>query len=811
MSGFRFAAFALCAALLGAGPAVRLSAEQPAPAALAAAPTPEPELIAVVDVATRAERTLQRLRDIERGLSSKPALVAIEKALPERGRELAARAATSRELLQTQHTRRALDDLQFEWSRDARTLSNWRKTLTLRAAELEAIQRELAREAELWQRSGEHARGQKAPPEVDERIQETRRAIPATAQNTELALRGVLALQNRVAEDLVLATDVIEEMDAARSRTREGLLEPDAPPVWRKLPEAQNHLSLLDEIRASFARDWELMRTYAQQSQAGLIAIPFCFAAALAAGRALRRRVASWSDSDPALGRARGVFERPVAAALLVTWLCAILANPEAPSGARHVAGLLFLAPLLRILQVLVHPLLHPALYALATFSLVDRFRDRVAAVPRLERVILAIELFAALLFLIALLRQPSLRGIGGASARVLFGAGRLGAGLLGVALLATLAGYVDFGSLLGEGALGCAYLGVAVYACMRVLQVALRVALETDAAQRVQLLRRRTQRIRLQSDRLLRWAATALIAFGALELFDLRDPLFAYAALVLTTPLEIGTVGLSLGDLVAFAISIAASFALAGAVRALLEDEVFPRVSLPRGVPNALASASRYTILLLGFLFAVAAAGADLSRFAVLAGALGVGIGFGLQNVVNNFISGLILLFERPVQVGDQIEVGGVIGEVRRIGIRSSTIRTFQGAEVIVPNANLISEQLVNWTLSDRQRRIELPVGVAYGNEPERVIEILLGVARTNPELLSDPEPVALFTGFGASSLDFELRAWTANFQSFPLTRSSLATAVHRALAEAGIQIPFPQQDLHLKSVSPGVREQLR
>ena len=140
------------------------------------------------------------------------------------------------------------------------------------------------------------------------------------------------------------------------------------------------------------------------------------------------------------------------------------------------------------------------------------------------------------------------------------------------------------------------------------------------------------------------------------------------------------------------------------------------------------------YAVLLLGFLLAISAAGVDLNKVSLLAGAFGVGIGFGLQNVVNNFVSGLILLYERPVQLGDMVEVGGTTGEVRRIGIRSSTIRTPQGAEVIVPNSNLISDRVVNWTLSDRRRRMDIKVGVAYGTDPERVLALLVGVARAHP-----------------------------------------------------------------------------
>ncbi|MGH7287545.1 MAG: mechanosensitive ion channel family protein, partial [Myxococcota bacterium] len=179
-----------------------------------------------------------------------------------------------------------------------------------------------------------------------------------------------------------------------------------------------------------------------------------------------------------------------------------------------------------------------------------------------------------------------------------------------------------------------------------------------------------------------------------------------------------------------------------------------------------------------------------------------------GLQNVVNNFVSGLILLYERPVQIGDVVEVGNVTGEVRRIGIRSSTIRTPQGADVIVPNGNLISDRVVNWTFSDRRRRIEVKVGVAYGNDPERVLTLLVGVAKGHPDVLDDPAPQAVFAGFGESSLGFELQAW-CYLDNAGSTQSDLAIGVSRALDEAGIEIPFPQRELRLRSgAASGRRE---
>jgi potassium efflux system protein len=204
------------------------------------------------------------------------------------------------------------------------------------------------------------------------------------------------------------------------------------------------------------------------------------------------------------------------------------------------------------------------------------------------------------------------------------------------------------------------------------------------------------------------------------------------------------------------------------------------------------------------GLFVALAAAGFEVSQLAIVVGALSVGIGFGLQNVVNNFVSGLILMFERPIQPGDVVEVSGTSGKVREIGMRATTLTTFEGADVVVPNGVLLNEKLINWTLSDMDRRIDVNVGVAYGTDPKRVLELLMDVTRSTPGIASTPEPTILFAGFGASSLDFSIRAWTNNFGDWVNTRSQLTVRVHDAIIAAGIVIPFPQQDVHLRTITP-------
>jgi len=229
--------------------------------------------------------------------------------------------------------------------------------------------------------------------------------------------------------------------------------------------------------------------------------------------------------------------------------------------------------------------------------------------------------------------------------------------------------------------------------------------------------------------------------------------------------------------------------------------------MALPRGVGNSIATLSYYAVVTAGLMIAVVAAGFEMSQLAIVVGALGVGIGFGLQNVVNNFVSGLILMFERPIQPGDVIEVAGTAGTVREIGMRATTLRTFEGADVVVPNGTLLSEKLLNWTLLDMNRRFDVNVGVAYGSDVTRVLELLLATAKSTPRVTASPQPMVLFVGFGASSLDFCVRAWTSDFDNWVATRSDLTVRVHDALAAAGIEIPFPQRDLHLRSVSPELR----
>lgn len=262
------------------------------------------------------------------------------------------------------------------------------------------------------------------------------------------------------------------------------------------------------------------------------------------------------------------------------------------------------------------------------------------------------------------------------------------------------------------------------------------------------------------------------------------------------------GDLVLSLESVLYAGLVLYLSIVVSWILRSLLETELFPRKGLERGVRDSIKMLLHYSLILIGFLMAMGVAGFELKNFAVLAGAFGIGIGFGLQNVVNNFVSGLILLFERPIKVGDMVVLDGEWGSVRKIGLRSTVVLTLDQAEIIVPNSDLVAQKVTNWTLSNKMARVVLPVGVAYGSDVEKVLEVLLGCARDVPGILTEPPASAIFTGFGESSLDFELRIWIEDIATRLSVRSNLGCFIDKRFRQESIEIPFPQRDLHLRSV---------
>ncbi|GIV05116.1 MAG: mechanosensitive ion channel protein MscS [Fimbriimonadales bacterium] len=267
----------------------------------------------------------------------------------------------------------------------------------------------------------------------------------------------------------------------------------------------------------------------------------------------------------------------------------------------------------------------------------------------------------------------------------------------------------------------------------------------------------------------------------------------------------RVGASALTVGAIVIIALSFLALYVVSFWLKRLVARRLLARTSLDLGAREAIGSLLRYFLLFWGTIVIIQSAGVDLTALHVLAGAIGVGVGFGLQNIANNFISGIIILFERPIKIGDRVEVAGIDGRVVAIGARATTVITNDNIAIIVPNSFFISEPVVNWTRNDPRVRFKIPVGVAYGSDLRLVEKLLLEAAQEHPEILKDPPPVARLMRFGDNAVEFELRVWSTTLvhQRGKLI-SDLNFAIFEKFQQHGIEIPFPQRDVHIRSVAP-------
>jgi potassium-dependent mechanosensitive channel len=265
---------------------------------------------------------------------------------------------------------------------------------------------------------------------------------------------------------------------------------------------------------------------------------------------------------------------------------------------------------------------------------------------------------------------------------------------------------------------------------------------------------------------------------------------------------MTLGRRAYSIVDLLILVVLLFSVIILAGVLTNLLRSRVLQRAGINRGLQEVIATLTKYGLITIATIILLQLWGLDLSSLTILASALGVGIGFGLQDIAKNFGSGLVLVFERPIQVGDFVQVGDFKGTVERIGARSTEIRTLDHVSIIVPNSRFLENEVINWSHRNPVSRLHIPVGVAYHADPQIVQEVLLEAAQNHPDILKSPPPHVLFQGFGESALNFELLIWTAIPNRQFLLKSDLNFRIFEAFRQRQIEIPFPQHDLHLRSI---------
>lgn len=517
-------------------------------------------------------------------------------------------------------------------------------------------------------------------------------------------------------------------------------------------------------------------------------------------------------SDDGRLEDFRKTLTRPVAAWLLLTILALLILQLNGPALRLKLLLILAWVPVMRLQPKRMLDSVGNWMYLTAVFFLINLFGQAVTALPLFFRQVLLVNdiLMLATLLWLTYRTSQRLKSERTRQLTVLRNLAAVGVAIMAVAIAANLIGNVTLAAMLTDATLNSAYVGLFLFAVSTVVRAFTRFLLRST----VEKLKSQTQHaggLMQVVSNLFNLALVLAWSLATLSSFRILRPLLDGMKSLSELSIGYGSVSITLGGILLFLVSVYLSFWLAKTIRGVLSEDILPNMDLPRGVANSASTLSYYTLLLFGLVFALSAAGVQMSQLTLVLGALSVGIGFGLNTVINNFVSGLILMVERPVQPGDTIELSGTVGRVRDIGMRATTLTTFEGADVIVPNGMLLSEKMINWTLSSDKRRIDIPVSVAYGNDPGKVLALLAQAANQAEGVSMNPAPTVLFTGFGAHALEFSVRAWTDSFDDSVFVRSGMAVGIHAALAQAGIEIPFPQRDLHIKSIDPDILSQLK
>jgi len=674
--------------------------------------------------------------------------------------------------------------------------------LTTRQQEIELIRSRHKEEVTFWQGWGAELKKQKV--QVPEKsVRKVRQVLTRLGQAVKEASARVLKLQEQVstAQQTVIAE--LDLFEVALDKIRQATFRKNAHSFISPEFYASFSPALLKEalrgLEAFFVIDWK----YAQE-------FSWVFGLMVCCILLVGWVISHYRERFEATDEWQFVLRHPWAAGFFAAQ---VLFTPLLPAASPLLRFCLVLVGVSAV-TILAAPLLENRRQArvlvLAAIVLMLTTAFRLIALPQsLYRVYIAVLALAAIPLLLHQVKT-SLRERRADRGRFFRGLLRLGCLVLFISLAGQVSGYINFSFWLLEASFETGVVILFSHMAMRLGKGGIGFFCGRPEFQQNSFFRRYASEMEQKLERLLGFGVLFSATLRLLPVWRLFDSVGDAWETLTGFGITLGELDITLRMVILAAAAFYLSLQVSWLLQGLCETQVFYRKTVDRGVRDAIKKLIHYGIVLVGLLFALSSLGLGLQNFVVLLGAFGVGIGFGLQDIVNHFLSGLILLFERPIKVGDFIVVNEEWGTVTKIGLRSTVVETIDQAEIIVPNSQLIAEKVTNWTLSTRVARLVVPVGVAYGSDVTLVMQILTEVATGHPDAVADPAPSILFMEFGESSLNFEIRVFVRDISSRFGIRSEMLQQIDDRFREAGIEIPFPQRDLHLRSADGKLFESL-
>ncbi len=761
-----------------------------------------PKLIHVVEISFEIERTRKRLLKMNAQLEPNSEFILLDSLIKKQKVFIENEAKEFKTYNTHNLSKYFLENTFRAWSGHKMKLLNWMEMIS---GEVESIQGnliELNFDKSVWELTYESEKFADDPAQLTDRIIEIINKIKDLELEFLKQRRDMLIREDNITETVSITDDILEEVSQLQHHQRDNLFVADKPLLWQTPFNKNELIPVFPRLKRAWHENAKTVTNFSKEINylnvllfAALIVLLFFL---------IKRRFAKLglNEEDPYFVVVRRVFsDHPYATIISLVFTLFILFYPTIPLILTGFLGTLLLICALVFLPGMIGEKGRLIVLMVLILYIFNLSEIVVWYFGNWARLFITVEALLALFLTYKYGLQGFKRVPEGAAPFVkevwvlsipLFA-------LFTIALIANGLGYMNLAVLTLKIGVKIAAIVVIIFGAHAILRAMVHASIEIGRHTKSKVMEKRWSSLKKRSMQVINTLAIIFLLKFILQNMEVYRPVMDWVADFLAHDWEIGTLSISIGGIFSLILILAISFGLSNFFKVIVEDEFLVRTKLPKGVPAAISVTVRYFIIVLGLSMALGAAGIDLGKFGLIAGALGVGIGFGLQNIVSNFISGLILVYERPINVGDTIEVENLMGIVNKVGVRASNVRTFDGAEVVVPNGNLISNQLINWTLSDNQRRVEVKVGTAYGSDPNVVLELMKKVAIDHEDVLKDPEPRALFEGFGDSSLDFRLLFWV-HFEKGIGTKSDIAIGVYNTFAENDIQIPFPQIDLHVK-----------
>jgi len=764
-----------------------------------------PEAIPVIEINQRIEEANKAIKQGQKKIMPKPSVLKIDSLFPEYSLFIQEQKLKARAFVRANPNRQKIDNLITKWSGYYDHLDSWESKINSYEEKNILLFETIDFAEKTWALTYENAKGEDVPADMLASVKKTWDDVKKIKSSIIEENNGFLKLETKISNEKSVVNAIIEDLINLKNSEIYDLFYLRHAPLWKtsfKSPENQDEKDEKETLTKNINVTYTYLKNNENSFYLYFVLIILITILLIFLKKVFLKHV--FNEENAELQRAKDLILNQNTKGII--FISLVLANEFFTNTPTLFSDILFLLTIIASIPI-VRPFIYKRfkniIYFIVLFYILDTAKTYIWFTSGQYRIYLLLEAFIVIAVLFAF-THPYLK------TRVMK-IGKFGLLLVRLtpviyslsvlSIVSNVLGYTNLTDLALKISTRSGEITIIFYGILMISGGISTGLTHYHFSTKESYDPHRKIKLELKLLQIIRVIAFIAWFLYFLDMIDLYRPLELWFADFLSTPNKVGSSTFTFGAILGFIVILSVSFILTSIISFVFDGGALKVIKLPKGVPAAISLVIRYFIIAFGFILALSSLGIDLSKFNLMAGALGLGIGFGLQTIISNFVSGLILVFERPILVGDTVEVNNLLGTVSNIGVRASNIRTFDGAEVVVPNNNLIANDLINWTLSDNVKRVEILIGTTYGSDPNKILEVLVEAANECDYTLKNPPPNALFSEFGDSSLNFKLRFWV-HYEKGLQAKSDVSIGVYNKFEELGIEIPFPQQDVYIKDM---------